>query len=463
LKEKLKIIVETTNKYNLTPMIKKSEGLFDFVMRETSHFPPDRNLSFRAKSVAYDVDCECLYCSKIVKEWGKKFCSNKCYSQHKLNSTRVLSGEEITERLPKIINIDDRTAEKSKQLPQSEVFCNTFNKVYNLSANDLNVLIGFDDCGVDLASRKSNKINLMLSFLIKIAAYQGITEDLFDKCIQVEIFDNKTENMEYYTRLYGKDEALYRLNIKSERVKGDKNPAFQHGGKFSPFSEKFIKGNIREETIKKAHESRESNNSYQSKLSYWTERYGEEDGRRLYHERQRTFSLDKLVDKLGEEEGRVRWEERQNKWLASLDALSEDEKIKISAKKGFWRYASPMTDEMSEGDNIQTKLYVIEYHPDGIDSGRKYIKVGVTKMKYMSDRFSVNSVKEEILIHHSDRYTNFHIERDVKKYIFENNLTVLVESEADKFDGWTECVDVSHKDKLLEVVHEAIRNNTQKI
>lgn len=463
LKEQLRTIVDNTNKYNLSPSIKKVDGLYEYVMTETSHFPSDRNLSFRAKSIAFGVDCKCLNCENIVKIWGKKFCSNKCYSEYKATSVKILTSQQISERIPNIINIDNRTAECSLQLPNSEVFCDVFNRVYNLTLEELETLTNFSTDGDNILARKSNKINLMLSFLIKIAAYQGITEDLFDKCLAVENFEKKTENIDYYELLYGVDEAEYRLGIKSERMKGDKNPAFQHDGLLSPFSKKFIKGDVKEETIKKAHESREANNGYQTRLEYWTERYGDEEGKKLYYERQRTFSKDTLIEKHGEEKGIRLWEERQVKWLNSLEKLPVSKKIEIRSKQGFWRYADPHTDRMQyegRGKDELTTFYVIEYSP--LKSNETYIKIGVTN-RNITSRFPLVTIKNVIIEHKSSRYVNFHIERDVKKYIFEKSLNILMESEHDKFDGWTECVDMFNKDIILEVVNEAIERNTKEV
>jgi len=463
LREKLVDIVNNTNKYNMSPAIKRVDGLYEYVMAQTSHFPSSRNLSFRAKSIALEIDCSCLNCGNIVKEWGKKFCSNKCYSYHKSTSKTILTNEQIAERIPNIINTDERTFQNSMHLSKSVLFCDAFNRVYNLSVEELGDLVGFSTDGDNMLSRKSNKINLMLSFLIKIAAFQGITEDLFDKCIAVANFERKTENIEYYELLYGGEEAEYRLGLKSERVKGDKNPAFQHGGLYSPFSKKFIKGDVSEETVNKAHESREANKSYQTRLEYWTERYGEEEGSRLYYERQRTFSKDQLIEKHGEEEGTRIWQERQDKWQKSLDKLPESKKIEIRAKQGFWRHTNHHTDRMQyegRGKDELTTFYVIEYSP--LNSDSTYIKIGVTN-RNITSRFPLVTIKNVIIDHKSSRYVNFHIERDVKRYIFEESLNIPIESESQKFDGWTECVDIEHKDLILEVANEAIERNTKEV
>ena len=50
--------------------------------------------------------------------------------------------------------------------------------------------------------------------------------------------------IEEYRNLFGKDVSVISESLRkkfSERIKGDKNPAFQHGGKLSPFSKNFKK------------------------------------------------------------------------------------------------------------------------------------------------------------------------------------------------------------------------------
>lgn len=459
----LKEIVNTTNKYNLSSALKTQEGLIDFIMSETDHFPHNRTISFRAKSLAYGIDCKCKECSTIIKDWGKQFCSKRCYANHKESQIHELSEEDIKDRIPNIKNLDETCINNTEVLLASPVFRSSFNKIHNLKVDDLVVLIGFDENKNNLLTAKINKVNQLLSYCIRIATYQGISETLFDQCIQVERFNKKSENIEFYTLIYGREGALAKLDIKSERVRGTNNPAYDHGGFFSPFSKRFVHGDISKETFIKAHESRVRNNTYQSKLSYWTERYGDDEGARLYYERQRTFSKDKLIEKHGIEDGTIIWEERQRKWQQTMNELPDSKKMEIKAKQGFWKYTNPETDKMryiGGGELEKTYFYVIEYQP--VKSDVSYIKIGVTN-RNITARFPLVTIKEKIILHESNRYTNYHIERDVKRYIIENNMIILLESPEDKFDGWTECVEIEYKDRIMEVVHEAITRNTQEI
>lgn len=252
----------------------------------------------------------------------------------------------------------------------------------------------------------------------------------------------------------------YNLPVKcqkiSEQMSGSNNPAYQHGGKFSPFSKKFVKGDITEETKEKAKQSREANNGFTTRLSYWTERYGEEEGKILHHERQQTFTLEKCIERYGEEEGKKVWQQRQDKWQNTLSNLPESEIIRINAKKGFWRHTIPANANMDihdEFNQIDTKLYVIEYHPTGHD--RSYIKVGVTSNE-LYDRFKAITIKNVLFIHNAKRLENYQYETAIKKFIFENNLNIMLESQSQKFDGWTECVEFNYKQDLMDKIHEIV-------
>ena len=62
-------------------------------------------------------------------------------------------------------------------------------------------------------------------------------------------------------------------------------------------------------------------------VEYWVSRgYSEEEARKIISEQQRTFTLEKCIEKYGFEEGTKRFDERQIKWQKSLhDALKNNE------------------------------------------------------------------------------------------------------------------------------------------
>lgn len=75
--------------------------------------------------------------------------------------------------------------------------------------------------------------------------------------------------------------------------------------------------------------------SWNSK-EYWMNRgMSEDDSIKLVSEKQSTFSLEKCIEKYGENDGRKKWKERQEKWINTLDSKSDEEKWKILKKKIF--------------------------------------------------------------------------------------------------------------------------------
>lgn len=114
----------------------------------------------------------------------------------------------------------------------------------------------------------------------------------------------------------------------SDKMVGDKNPGFQHGGTMSSFSKKFRKyENLTEEEkekeiqakFMKASLTKRANNSYTTTIEYYTTRgYTEEEAAVRLSERQRTFSLQKCIEKHGEEKGKEMWLARQSKWLDAI-------------------------------------------------------------------------------------------------------------------------------------------------
>lgn len=113
----------------------------------------------------------------------------------------------------------------------------------------------------------------------------------------------------------------------SARISGEKNPGYQHGGKMSSFStknSKYVELSDSEKRaaidtqIIKANVSKRANNSYANTVEYYTSRgFSNEEAVCLVKQRQRTFTLEKCIEKHGEKDGYKRWLDRQQRWLDS--------------------------------------------------------------------------------------------------------------------------------------------------
>lgn len=106
----------------------------------------------------------------------------------------------------------------------------------------------------------------------------------------------------------------------SNRMLGEANPGYNHGGRLSPLSEKYIYAELvnRSELIQRISDTKNKNDSVTTRLSYYLKKgLSEEEAKEALAQRQTTFSLEKCVQKYGAKGGRKRWLERQNKWISN--------------------------------------------------------------------------------------------------------------------------------------------------
>lgn len=118
----------------------------------------------------------------------------------------------------------------------------------------------------------------------------------------------------------------------SEMISGEKNP--NHNNKTteeerksrSPFSKLFVKYDGIEDIddhiskfTKKALKNRLTTNQ---KEYYINKGFTEEEALKMVSDRQKTFSLEKCIQKWGEEKGPERWRKRQEKWLNSFGGIN---------------------------------------------------------------------------------------------------------------------------------------------
>jgi len=143
----------------------------------------------------------------------------------------------------------------------------------------------------------------------------------------------------------------------SNNIKGEKNPAYNHGGKCSAFSKNFIgyKGLSEDEidkrikNVKNKAKLNKHSEDDNTKIDYYLKRYTDDidEAKEMLRNRQITFSLDICIEKYGKEKGYVVWKERQNKWLDSLDKKSDKEKAEINKKKmPKWNGYSKISQEL---------------------------------------------------------------------------------------------------------------------
>lgn len=239
-----------------------------------------------------------------------------------------------------------------------------------------------------------------------------------------------------YKKMYnGHIKSSGYLNIQSERMKGKNNPAYQHNGKYSPFSDKFIYADKidKQELCKKVSKSNRENGNNDITLAYWTKRgYTEEQAKEKISEKQSTFSLEKCMQKYGEETGRERWLKRQEKWhknykKSNFSKISQELFWKISHKLNTLDgiYFAQLNDNKQKDDSGRNWEYNLKLNkkiikPDFFDMTTK--KIIEFDGDYWHDTRQIRNTNK-----------NREFERD--KLIAENGYIVLHVKECDYKDN----------------------------
>ncbi len=335
--------------------------------------------------------------------------------------------DEIREILVKRFNSSrGETGEELRSIATAPIhneqqFVDVFNIINSKLVNELDLV--FDTSPRD--SRVNYKLKL-LGFLTKIGIFNKECTDIISQMKLCIHYPKKTENLEYFTLVYGAEYAKEKLDRKANRVLGENNPAFNHGGKFSPFSKKFVKYNdLGEEEIKQNIDAvtekarttiEETPENQPTRIEYYLSRgLGEEEARKALSERQSTFSLEKCIQRHGEEEGHRVWKERQDKWQASLNNLPEDQKYQILRKKakGAW------DSVLSTYDGEEASVYLMA------TTDRQVFKVGIST-KVNERKFDVSKEYGEqfdiLEVAHFHKSKVFDIETKLCEKFFDYSL-----------------------------------------
>lgn len=161
-----------------------------------------------------------------------------------------------------------------------------------------------------------------------------------------------------------------RREDRRDRKLGSKNVFYDHKGKFSAVSKNCAqyeglsneeKEQKIQEVIDKQRQGREEGGGYTTRVNYWLKKgFSLDESILKVQERQRTFSLEICIRKYGREEGRRIWEQRQQVWLDSLYAnMTEEEYIQLKQRKiqSFVRGWSQIAFELFTQLHHQEAIY----------------------------------------------------------------------------------------------------------
>lgn len=172
------------------------------------------------------------------------------------------------------------------------------------------------------------------------------------KFFQRSHLDMHNISKEDYEKQYGEIIA-YPSSYIDEHFKGENNPNSslnadeQSRKERSPFSKEYYKKRGLNESDRTSF-CKNIKRSYNTTLEYYTNKgYSEKEAKGILSERQRTFTLEKCIQKYGEVEGRLIWENRQDKW--KLKMFADGAKVCCGQSKACSMLTNMILEKMPEG------------------------------------------------------------------------------------------------------------------
>ena len=205
-------------------------------------------------------------------------------------------------------------------------------------------------------------------------------------------------------------------NKKSDPIKGRNNPAWNHCGKLSPWSEKSIVHDTSraKENQRSALTKRDNTAGNHRSVRYWIERKNMslKEAKVKIHELNNRGLEDHYIPKYGKMEGKKRWSKRQDGWQETMNSKDDEEKERINRLRGLDKNGDPHTyynntlcEKRPDLSNIPAQLYYIELKKED----NIFYKIGITKHNVgkrigkrfcgydVSVKFTHNSTLKEVI------------------------------------------------------------------
>lgn len=204
-------------------------------------------------------------------------------------------------------------------------------------------------CDLPMTTNKPNKQYCSQECKVRhksILRYTGVEEVDYLVCpickIRTRQFTPDHAKMHGYSSIKEMAHHLNILQVTCQKKKymsaGENNPAYQHNGKYSPWSKNFVHGyNEERHMAAKANHSRWVNEHLiqnQFNIAYWLAQTNgnKEEASKLFKKSQ-TRSLEWFVEKYGEIDGKKRYLAKTEKWIKTMNSKSSDELAIINSKK----------------------------------------------------------------------------------------------------------------------------------
>jgi len=210
-------------------------------------------------------------------------------------------------------------------------------------------------------------------------SHKEYTSQNSEHWVECELCKFRSKELSLHLKsVHGINSSNYKGEVKStiirQNMKGENNPAYNHGGKYSKWSKNFIHGYDEESHMKfnAEHSIRQTNNH---KNHFSRAHYSSDEK----YSKAQTRDLDWFISKYGEEEGLIRYAAKTLKWMKSCQKQTYS---KISQQlftvvdklyaAGDTFYATKDRPDMSGYKNKEYRLE-IGLMPDYIDLSTKKI------------------------------------------------------------------------------------------
>lgn len=172
----------------------------------------------------------------------------------------------------------------------------------------------------------------------------------------------------------------------------NKNPFTGHTGEYSPYSKSFCgyKGLSDNEIRVKQRETMRHDmiGRNTNQIEYWINKgFTEEESKIKVSERQKTFSLEKCIEKYGKDEGIKRWQQRQEKWLKNY----KKQNFSSVSQELFWKIY-----EQIKKENLDIRFATIDSNKNKDTSGKNHEFLLKTKKSFIKPDFVILDFKKII-------------------------------------------------------------------
>jgi very-short-patch-repair endonuclease len=262
-------ITQEASKYNIT---RHPLAVFykDDIMLETKMFPSSINFSKRIRAIAENNDCVCKTCGIVYGDVSKNgYCTSTCY-QTARQVTAVLA--------------DDFPIYNARRIGEIKF---------------ANKTEGVDYLVCKICEAKTGELGTHI----------------------------RMHNMSPTT--YKQTYSLLTLKTQHQRdqMKGSNNPAYQHGGKFSPFSSKFKNGYDKEWhdnfIQNRKIDLAENKHKYKTNIEYWIDHTdGDIDAASALYKKFQTRDLSFFTAKYGTTQGTIKWKLKIERWIKNFKSVN---------------------------------------------------------------------------------------------------------------------------------------------